>query len=138
MYSFPTRRSSDYTKDGDVIDTTFFVSLVYSATGKFQSSFRSFGSNLTGEPPTYNMRSTFKQENDKLIITNYEYSTGRNYSDAMLINGSDSIYQADLLITKYYLNYSTNKIELVNMLKSTAKVVETHRNPLPVYLRPLN
>lgn len=124
--------------DGEVIDTTFFVSIVYSGSGEYQCSFRTFGSNLSGEPPTYNMRSTFEHENDKLIITNYEYSIGTSYSEAMPLPGSDSIYQADLTMTKYYLNYATNKIVAINKSKSKVKVVESNRNPLPVYLRPVD
>lgn len=135
ILTFLKHYGAENVADGQVIDTTFFVSLVFSDSGKLQSSFRSFGSNLTGEPPTYNMTSTFEYENDKLIITNYEYSTGRSYSEARPLPGSDSIYQADLTLTKYYLNYTTNKIVLINKSKSIAKVVESYRNPLPVYLR---
>jgi hypothetical protein len=125
-------------KDGLVIDTSFFVSLVFNESGKFQSHFRCFGSNLTGEPPTYNMSSTFKQENDKLIITNYEYSTGQSYAEVVPLPGSDSIYQADLTVTKFYLDYKTSNVILISKSRSTAKVVESYRNPLPVYLRPVD
>ena len=138
ILTFLKHYGAENVTDGVVIDTTFFISFVFSDSGKFQSSFRSFGSNLTGEPPTYNMTSTFEHENDKLIITNYEYSTGRSYSEAMLLPGSDSVYQADLLMTEYFLNYSTNKIVLINKSRSAAKVVETQRNPLPIFLRPVN
>jgi hypothetical protein len=123
---------------GEVIDTTFFVSHVYNSSGEFQSSFRSFGSNLAGEPPTYNMISTFDYDGDRLIITNKEYSTGKSYSEAKPLPGSDSIYLADLTTTKYYLDYSTNKVVLINKLKSKAKVVESYRNPLPVIFKPID
>ena len=123
--------------NGEVIDTTFFTSIVYSDLGKPLCSFRTFGSNLTGEPPTYNMTSTFEIENNKLVITNYEYSTGKSYAKANLITGSDSIYLADLTISKYSLNYTTNKIDFINRLKRKAKVVETCCDP-PTYLKPIN
>ena len=138
ILTFLKHYGAENANDGEVIDTTFFVSVVFSESGKFQSIFRSFGSNLTGEPPTYNMTSTFGYENDKLIITNYEYSTGKSYSEAMPLPDSDSIYLADLTQTKYYLNYSTDEIVLINKSKSTAKVVESYRSPLPVYLRPID
>lgn len=121
----------------EVIDTTFFVSLVFSDLGNFQSSFRSFGSNISGTALTYNMTSNFENEKDKLIITNYEYSIGKSPYDVMPIAGSDSIYLADLTITKYYLNYNTNKVNPINKSRSKAKVVMHYRNPLPVYLRPI-
>jgi hypothetical protein len=124
-------------KDGEVIDTSFFVSLVFSDSGKFQSSFRSFGSDLSGAPPTYNMTSTFDHENDRLIVTNYEYSIAKSPSEVKPMPGSDSIYLADLTTTKYYLNYATNKVVPINRIRSKAKVVFCFRNPLPVYLRPI-
>lgn len=122
----------------EVIDTTFFSSLVFSESGKPLSSFRSFGSNLTGIPPTYNMTSTFEYENNRLIFTNYEYSTGKSYSEAQPLSGSDSIYMADLTLSKYCLDFTTNKIDLINLLKRKVKVVETCRNPLPTYLKPVD
>lgn len=124
--------------NGEVIDTTFFVSRVYSDIGEYQSSFRCFGSNLTGELPTYNMKSTFELENDKLIITNYEYSIGKSYSEAKPIPNCDSIYQADLMMTKYYLKYTTNEIVLISKSRRNVKVVEYYRNPLPVILKPVD
>lgn len=126
------------TNNESVIDTTFFISNVYSESGEFRSSFRTFGSNLAGEPPTYNMRSSFENDGNKLIITNYEYSTGKNYSEAQLLPGTDSIYLADLTKTTYYLNYTNNKVVLVNKSKSKTKVIESYHNPLPVYFKPLD
>jgi hypothetical protein len=121
---------------GDPIDTTFFVSVVFNDSGKFQCSFRSFGSNLTGVPPTYNMTSTFENENDKLIITNYEYSIAKSPAEVKPMPGSDSIYLADLTTTKYYLNYTTNKVACINKSRNKAKVVFCMPYP-PIYLRPL-
>jgi hypothetical protein len=137
MLTFLKHYGADNLTGGDVIDTTFFVSHVFSGSGELQSSFRSFGSNLTGEPPTYNMISTFEHEDERLIIINNEYSTGLSYSEATPLPGSDSIYQADLTRTIYHLNYNTNEIVLVNKLKSKAKVVESTRNPLPAILKPV-
>jgi hypothetical protein len=137
ILTFLMHYGAENSKDGEVIDTSFFVSLVFSDSGMLQSNFRSFGSNHTGEPPTYNMKSTFVNESDRLIITNYEYSIGKNNYEAKPITGSDSIYLADLTLTKYYLNYNSNEVILINKSRSKAKVVEHYRNPFPVYLRPL-
>lgn len=124
--------------DDLVLDTTYFVSHVFDDKGAFQCSFRSFGSNLAGEPPTYNMTSTFRYDNDKLLITNYEYSIGNSYSDAMLIPGSDSIYQANVVTTSFYLDFKINEIVAIDRYLSKIKVVEVTRNPLPVYLKPID
>lgn len=137
MLTFLNHYGAEDVKDGEVIDTSFFLSLVFNGSGKLQSSFRTFGSNLTGEPPTYNMKSAFEYEENKLIITNYEYSIGKNLYEAKPMPGSDSIYMADLTTTKYYLSYATNEIVPINKSRSKAMVVMHYRNPLPVYLKPI-
>jgi len=43
----------------EIIDTTFLTSVIYDNSGNFLATFRTFGSNMTGVPPTYNMVSTF-------------------------------------------------------------------------------
>ncbi|MES2485742.1 MAG: hypothetical protein V4581_07320 [Bacteroidota bacterium] len=120
-----------------IVDTTFCISHVYSQSGELKSSFRTFGSNLTGAPPTYNMRSTFENKGNKLIITNYEYSIGKSYGEAQLLSDTEEIYMADVTKTKYYLDYTSDKLVPVSELKSKAKVMEYYPETLPVYLKPL-
>jgi len=121
-------------ENGVVIDTTFFTSIVYNNSGKPLCSFRTFGSNLTGEPPTYNMTSTFEVEKNKLVINNYEYSTGKSYAEA-IPSGKDSILIANLVVTKYSLDFTTNKINMINRVRRKAKVIETYPESYPVYLK---
>jgi len=121
-------------KSGEVIDTTFFTSIVYSASGIPLCSFRTFGSNLTGEPPTYNMTSIFEIEKNKLVITNYEYSTGKSYAEVAAL-GDDSIHTADLEMTKFSLDFTTKKISIINRIRRKATVIETYPETYPVYLK---
>lgn len=115
-------------KDGEPIDTTFLTSIVYSNSGKILSSFRIFGSNMTGVPPTYNLTSKFEFEKNKLVINNYEYSTGKSYANCNFIP-EDTLCKADLTVTKLYLDYSTNKIKVVNKSKKKTKVRESYSSP---------
>lgn len=115
-------------KDGEPIDTTFLTSIVYSNSGKILSSFRIFGSNMTGVPPTYNLTSKFEFEKNKLVINNYEYSTGKSYANCNFIP-EDTLCIADLTVTKLYLDYSTNKIKVVNKSKKKTKVRESYSSP---------
>jgi len=119
----------------EVIDTTFITNIIYNDSGKMLGHFRTFGSNLTGEPPTYSMKSTFEYKQDKLIITNYEYSTGKSYMDADRIVGNDSLYHADLIVAKFLLDYNTGKIELLKRSKKKAIVAESASS---IFLRPMN
>ena len=119
----------------EIIDTTFLNSFIYNDKGNLISSIKIFGSNLTGIPPTYNMVSTFSISNDSLVINNYEYSTGKDYSSVITVPGSDSILVANLTISKYRLNLHTNAFSLITRNKQKAKVIEVYQNPLPVYLK---
>lgn len=125
-------------EDGEVIDTSYFVSFVFNNLGLLKSNFRSFGSNLTGVPPTYNMTSTFKYKDDGLIITNYEYSTGKNYGEAIPLSDTVPIYEANLIKTTYYLSYKSNEVKLINKIKSKTKVLEYYPDESPVYLKPID
>ena len=115
-------------KDGEPIDTTFLTSIVYSNSGKILSSFRIFGSNMTGVPPTYNLKSIFQFDKDKLVIYNYEYSTGKSYLSCNYIP-EDTLCIADLTVTKLYLDYNTNTVKVINKLKKKTKVRESYSSP---------
>lgn len=120
--------------DGELIDTTFLTSIVYSNSGKPLCHFRIFGSNLTDVPPTYNLTSKFEFEKDKLVINNYEYSTGKSYANCNFIP-EDTLCIADLTVTNIYLDYNTNTIAVINTLKKKTKVRESYTSP--VYLEPV-
>jgi len=134
ILTFLKHFGAENNNENEVIDTTFFISIVYSDLGKTLCSFRTFGSNLSGEPPTYNMTSTFDFEKNKLIINNYEYSTGKSYAEA-IPSGKDSILIANLVVTKYSLDFTTNKINMINRVRRKAKVIETYPESYPVYLK---
>nr|WP_321436737.1 hypothetical protein [uncultured Bacteroides sp.] len=119
----------------EVIDTTFITNIIYNNSGKILGLFRTFGSNLTGEPPTYSMKSTFEYKKDKLIISSHEYSTGKSYMDADRIVGNDSLYQADLIVTKFLIDYNTGKIKILVKSKKKAIVAESSSS---IFLRPMN
>ena len=121
-------------ENGELIDTIFFTSIVYSNSGKPLCSFRTFGSNLTGEPPTYNMTSTFEIEKNKLVISNYEFSIGKSYAEVAAL-GNESIHAANLVVTKFYLDFLTNKISVINRIRRKAKVMEIYPESYPVYLK---
>lgn len=122
------QKESYLNKDGELIDTTFFTSIVYSNSGKLLSSFRIFGSNLTDVPPTYNLRSKLEFEDNKLVINNYEYSTGKSYASCNFIP-EDTLCIADLTVTRLYLDYSTNTVKVVNKSKKKTKVRESYSSP---------
>ncbi len=128
------QKESYLNKDGELIDTTFLTSIVYSNSGKLLSSFRIFGSNLTDVPPTYNLTSKFEFEKNKLVISNYEYSTGKSYASCNF-KTEDTLCIADLTVTKLYLDYNANTIKVINKLKKTAKVRESYSSP--TYLEPI-
>lgn len=119
----------------EVIDTVFITNVIYNNSGEILGLFRTFGSNLTGEPPTYSMKSTFEYKKDKLIISNNEYSTGKSYMDADRIEGNDSLYHADLTVTKFFIDYNTGKIKLLEKSKKKIIVAESATS---IFLRPMN
>jgi len=135
MLTFLNHYGNDNFNEGEEIDTSFFVSYIFNESGKFQSRFRIFGSDLSAQMPSYNMVSKFEYENDRLIITNFEYSVGKSPSEIGPIPGSDSIYLANMTTTKYYLDFTTNKIIPINKMKSKAKVVYVIQSPC--YLKPI-
>lgn len=120
-----------------VIDTTFITSIIFDSIGNQLGTFRLFGTNLTGEPPTYNMTSKFEFKTDKLYIYNYEYSTGNSYSE-VVNNNVDSILTADLTITSFIINYKTGKIIVNEKVKQKTKVIEVYSDSAPVYLKEIN
>lgn len=119
----------------EVVDTTFITNVIYNNSGKIVGIFRTYGSNLTGEPPTYSIKSTFEYKKDNLIISNYEYSTGKSYMDANRIEGNDSLYHADLTVTKFLIDYNTGGIRLLKKSKKKAVVAESATS---IFLRPMN
>jgi hypothetical protein len=81
------------------------------------------------------MKITFEYKKDKLIISSNEYSTGKSYMDADRIVGNDSLYHADLIVTKFLIDYNTGKIELLKKSKKKAIVAESASS---IFLRPMN
>lgn len=123
-------------RSGEVVDTTFFESIIYDFEGEFQCSFKSFGSNLTGAPPTYNMVSTFEFEKDRLIIINKEFSTGTSYGQSEPISSQEpTVYQANLVVKKYQFKYESNEISLIDNSTGKIKVEEFYPDTQPVYLK---
>jgi hypothetical protein len=120
-----------------VIDTTFVTSIIFDSIGNQLGSFRLFGTNLTGEPPTYNMTSKFEYKRDEIRIYNYEYSTGKNYNEVVK-NNSDSLLTADLTITSFTLDYKTGRITDYERVKQKTKVIEVYSESSPVYLKEFN
>lgn len=122
------RKEKYLNSDGELIDTTFLTSIVYSNSGKLLSTFRIFGSNLTDVSPTYNLKSIFEFDKDKLVVNNYEYSTGKTYASCNFIP-KDTLCIADLTVTNLYLDYSTNTIKALKKLKKKTKVRESYSSP---------
>ena len=120
-----------------VIDTTFVTSIIFDSIGNQLGNFRLFGTNLTGEPPTYNMTSKFEFKTDKIYIHNYEYSTGKSYSE-VVNNNTDSILNANLIITSFFIDYKTGKIANFEKINQKAKVMEVYSGSAPVYLKAIN
>lgn len=128
--------------DPEVIDTTFVTSVIYDSSGNCLESFRTFGSNITAIPPTYNMNSTFKVKEDRLSITNYEYSTGASYEKIVKFTAgssdADSVFSANLIITSFYIDYKTNKIITTSKIKKKTKVIESYSKSKNIYLKPID
>jgi hypothetical protein len=74
------------------------------------------------------LKSIFEFEKDKLIINQYEYSTGKSYAKCNFIP-EDTLCIADLTLTKLYLDYNTNSIKVINKLKTKKKVRESYSSP---------
>ncbi len=55
--------------------------------------------------------------------------------DADRIVGNDSLYHADLIVTKFLIDYNTGKIELLKKSKKKAIVAESASS---IFLRPMN
>lgn len=137
LLTFRTHHRSKNGKGGSSSDTTFFECFIFNNLGNNEFSFRTFGTNLGGEPPTYNLTSKFLITSDRLIVNHFEYSIGKSYESSKPINGSDSVYNANLKesISQYNLsnftgNYTVRKPRNI-------QVVESISYPSIVILKPI-